>query len=237
MGQDLIRSSELRSVTSDVEKFTAAINTFRLKFNCLPGDCLNATSFSGTDSNGCPVGGGATGTCDGNGDGKIDWAPESFRAWQQLGQAGLIPGVYSGISDEGVTGAHSAIGYNVPASRINGVGYLLEYSYYSGDPNIFWATNPPGSTMANRILVGRQRVQATANNGGFISVNEAMLIDQKLDDGNPATGTVTTLSFSIVNEAIVTSCITIGVSLATTFYNTGSNGNQIFCAIVFSGNY
>ena len=36
-GKDLIRAAELRSVQSDKEKIVTAINTFELKYNCLPG--------------------------------------------------------------------------------------------------------------------------------------------------------------------------------------------------------
>ncbi len=85
-GRDLIRAAELRSVVSDLERFDTAFNTFRGKYDCIPGDCANATTFFGTDSLGCPSGGGPTGTCNGNGDGLIWWSStnEIYRAWQQL---------------------------------------------------------------------------------------------------------------------------------------------------------
>jgi prepilin-type N-terminal cleavage/methylation domain-containing protein len=45
VGRDLIRVAELRADISAVDKFDAAVNTFRVKYNCLPGDCANATQF------------------------------------------------------------------------------------------------------------------------------------------------------------------------------------------------
>ena len=58
-GRDLIRSAELRGDLSAVEKFDTAINTFRLKYNCIPGNCANAQDF-------------LAGANDGDGDGKIE---------------------------------------------------------------------------------------------------------------------------------------------------------------------
>jgi hypothetical protein len=85
------------------------MNVFRLKYNCLPGDCANATDFFGAEP-ACPLGSTRSGTCNGNGDGIIDETIcpidpvtgafqycEPFRFWQQLGLGGLIPGAYTGI--------------------------------------------------------------------------------------------------------------------------------------------
>lgn len=54
-GQSLIRASELRSVTTDIERYRAGIATFRDKYFGLPGDLLNATSFWGKDNTNCPT--------------------------------------------------------------------------------------------------------------------------------------------------------------------------------------
>jgi prepilin-type N-terminal cleavage/methylation domain-containing protein len=92
VGRDLIHAAELRSVLSDVEKFKTAANTFRLKYNCLPGDCTNATDYWGTDPGGCPNTPAntvpKTATCNGNGNGFINngendstYHCEHFRFW------------------------------------------------------------------------------------------------------------------------------------------------------------
>jgi prepilin-type N-terminal cleavage/methylation domain-containing protein len=44
-GRDLIRAAELRSLVSEVERYNSAVNAFKLKYNCLPGDCATATNF------------------------------------------------------------------------------------------------------------------------------------------------------------------------------------------------
>jgi prepilin-type N-terminal cleavage/methylation domain-containing protein len=45
VGKDLIHASEIRATVRQIDALSVAYNTFRLKFDCLPGDCSNATSF------------------------------------------------------------------------------------------------------------------------------------------------------------------------------------------------
>ena len=61
VGRDLIHAAELGRDMHEVDKMNAAVNTFRLKYGCLPGDCANATQF-------------LEGAYDGNGNGVIDTA-------------------------------------------------------------------------------------------------------------------------------------------------------------------
>src|SRR5262249_1408244 len=53
VGQDLIKAAQIRATVSQIEKYDAAVNTFRGKYNGLPGDLSNCASFftGGTD---CP---------------------------------------------------------------------------------------------------------------------------------------------------------------------------------------
>lgn len=52
VGKELIRAADIRANIADIEKLKTTINTFRLKYNCLPGDCLNATDYFSSVSNG-----------------------------------------------------------------------------------------------------------------------------------------------------------------------------------------
>jgi hypothetical protein len=47
VGQDLIRSAGIRKTISELQKFQTAIATFKGKYDCLAGDCPNATIFLG----------------------------------------------------------------------------------------------------------------------------------------------------------------------------------------------
>src|SRR5262245_34434616 len=97
-GSALIRAGELRSVVSDVSKYTAAVNTFKQKYDAFPGDMINATSYWGainatpatcyTTANTGPA------TCDGNGDGHlvptvVNEYHETFHSWKHLANEGL----------------------------------------------------------------------------------------------------------------------------------------------------
>lgn len=59
VGRDLIKAAQIRSQISQLQQVNASVNTFRLKYNCLPGDCRNATGILSNVVNG-------------NGDGSID---------------------------------------------------------------------------------------------------------------------------------------------------------------------
>src|SRR6185312_11880077 len=67
VGQDLIRAAEIRATVGQYEKYNAAINTFRSKYNGIPGDLLeaSATAFGLCPTAGCTTG--AAGLGDGNG--------------------------------------------------------------------------------------------------------------------------------------------------------------------------
>ena len=52
-GQSLIRASELRAVSTEFQRYVAAVNTFRDKYFMLPGDMSNATAFWGEDAAQC----------------------------------------------------------------------------------------------------------------------------------------------------------------------------------------
>src|SRR5688500_16913565 len=72
VGRDLIQAAQLRAIVSDIEKYKMAANAFRLKYDCMAGDCAKATQFFGVAVGGCPDGArSGTQTCDGNGDGRI----------------------------------------------------------------------------------------------------------------------------------------------------------------------
>lgn len=50
IGRDLIKNSENRAFISQLQSYNAAVNTFKIKYNCLPGDCNNATAYGFTNN-------------------------------------------------------------------------------------------------------------------------------------------------------------------------------------------
>ncbi len=180
-GQSLIRASELRSVSTDFNKYQTAIHAFRDKYFGLPGDLRNAFSFWGTLA-GCTnawVKDSAAG-CNGNGDSQIAISGygEEFRAWQHLALAGLIEGSYTGLH----TGAEGVIGTNVPASKIGG-GFSI--GYWNPNNYIGW----PATTSRNYLHIGRFFTSELPISA-ILRPEEAWNLDTKLDDGKPATGRI-----------------------------------------------
>src|SRR5579871_6353801 len=66
VGQDLIKAAQIRAEVTQLERYNTAVNTFRSKYNGVPGDLLSATNFFAS------VTGQASGTAGlGNGDGLV----------------------------------------------------------------------------------------------------------------------------------------------------------------------
>jgi len=191
--QALIRAAGMRALIRDFDRYNTAVIIFRDKYSFLPGDMPNATLFWGNlGSPGCVNNAGTaavgTGTCDGNGDDKLRITTsagntaEEFQFWRQLALAGLIEGEYTGLSG-GLSGYHSIIGTNCPATRIGG-GYTMVYwGPMSGNPIIF------DGNYSHIIQAGTQN---PVGRTGFplVTPEEMWNIDTKMDDGRPAYGKV-----------------------------------------------
>lgn len=210
-GQSLIRAAELRSISTDINRYTAATQSFRDKYFALPGDMTNATKFWGTDSAGCPNGGGATGTCDGNGNGQIggDGASiaqicETQEYWRQLNRAGLIEGNYTPNTAVSCN-ASLTPGRELPRLRIasgavtmTNLGTIVSSGSWPG--NVFF----PGQ-YGNSFIIGLSNSSVNhLTMGALISPEEAWNIDTKMDDGKPAIGNVRIIYPSYYGTACAT---------------------------------
>lgn len=196
-GQSLIRASELRSVNTDITKYTTATFAFKDKYFALPGDMANATAFWG-------IAGGTTGdaddttcqstastdakTCNGNGDGQLQ-TYEPYRYWQQLSNAGLIGGIFSGVGSGGYRCYNS--GSNCPAMRIPAAKVAAIYTGQDTTDGYRLA-----SPYANYFLIGNTRLSSGSSNdgplGAILTTQEMWNIDTKMDDGLPNAGTLRT---------------------------------------------
>ncbi len=163
-GQDLIRASELNSVIAEKNKFQTAINTFKIKYNGLPGDMNNAVSYWSTSANG-------------DGDGAIETNNESYRAWQQLSLSGLISGAYTGTHTTG----GSILDTNTPASALKPGGWAV-FSDTAG-----WSDSPLAAAGINKLHLGVTRTTGIPIDD-ILTPQEANSIDSKIDDGLPTRG-------------------------------------------------
>jgi prepilin-type N-terminal cleavage/methylation domain-containing protein len=192
-GQSLIRSSEIRSVISDKEKNEAAIKAFRTKYESLPGDMPDATSFwnsaGGTGADATCFNAQTTAspaTCNGNGDGKtwfsVSGWDERFAVWKHLANAGLIEGNYSGKTGGAPTSYVQQVGTNVPRATIKNGFFDLVFSPQTNATNFGFAES----------RLDRHLVTLYGDNASYSALKpeEAWNIDTKIDDGSPAYGNV-----------------------------------------------
>lgn len=215
VGKDLIRQAELRSVITDFERYNTAVNAFKAKYNCLPGDCPYATDFFGTQTGGggCPYptvesGTGNPLTCNGNGSGSI-WGSsetgfflqERVRFWQHLAAAGLIRS-YSGVGNtsmgENINVQAFYFGYNAPETKLARTGFVVYHGSTWDLYNVEYFKPLSGSHIM--ILGTTDSCDATscivhgdpvvAGSSGTTPEN-AFMLDRKADDGKPGGGAIT----------------------------------------------
>ncbi len=185
VGAGLVRSSEVGKVVTDLKKYEFSVKAFQLKYDALPGDMTDATSYWGA-ANANPTAcvttaSGTKTTCNGNGDGLIQAGPESYRAWQHLANAGIFSNSYNGVPTAGHTGADGdVVGVNIPETiDKNGINLTSFWSSF------FMAGGGSFNTLTIAVCChpGNQRLEGPA-----LIPTEAYNIDLKIDDGQPDAG-------------------------------------------------
>lgn len=178
VGQDLIKAAEIRATVSQMEKYATAVNTFRGKYNGMPGDLLNATNFGFETRS-------ITGT--GDGDAQIEssastsgtFGGETSCFWDDLSTAGMIAESLNASTSCGAARAVAAasLGSSVPIAKLGRGNYILVGN--SGGIN-YWA------------LTGVLSIQSTGEYSldDLVTGLEAFQIDSKVDDGAPTSGGV-----------------------------------------------
>ena len=234
VGQDLIKNAEVRAQISQIEKYDQAVNTFKAKFNAIPGDMAvsvaNQFGFSvGVACNG------QQGGRDGNGliDGFVGTAiylqtsGENNLFWEDLSSGpsgGLIDGTFpnSGAYPEGcgtslnmnTTPGTSYIGDYFPLAKIGHGNFV--YVFEAGGYNWY------SISALTSVAIGGGVFTSSTN----IPVIQAYNIDKKVDDGLPTTGAVQTQYITGSNTVLSVSP-NATTDTATTCYNTISNAYSV----------
>lgn len=201
-GQSLIRQAQLNSIITDMQNYQTAYNAFIQRYSSVPGDMVNPDAYWPAGSGGCAI---TAGNCNGNGDGLIQFNAgvndESYAAWRQLSLAGIIIAGTSAMPDawDGV----EVVGETVPASKISGAGWIL-----TGGANIIGGTkfghgagtyqpDVPSQWfdgVTNAVYLGKPS-STSGLAGAAINSKDAFNIDQKIDDGDFASGTQGNIPF------------------------------------------
>lgn len=191
VGRDLISAATVRAQISQIEKYNAAVNTFRGKYGYLPGDIPNpvAAQYGFTmrgsnpgegDGNGIMEGIYGTG---GTNYGYVETTGENAMFWVDLSAANLLDGSFSTASPTTtqaspliLTGA--SLNLYLPPAKLGGGNYIY-----------VWSQN-------NTNYYGMGGITQLFNYGALytsrsVTVQQAYNIDVKMDDGMPQSGRVT----------------------------------------------
>jgi prepilin-type N-terminal cleavage/methylation domain-containing protein len=200
VGQDLINAAEIRATISQIEKYRTAVNAFRIKYNCLPGDCANAANYGFAARGSYPGEGDGDGVIEGiTADaasmniGKRIFGGETAIFWEDLSQAGLIDGYFNtGIATSPPASVTTPqVASYFPRAKIGRGNYVYVYSggwigWFGG-----WGFTDGLNYFA---LSGIQQSKAgtfgIASGLASLKVIEASNIDGKMDDGFPQSGKV-----------------------------------------------
>jgi prepilin-type N-terminal cleavage/methylation domain-containing protein len=234
VGRDLIQAAAVRSQVGQIEKYNSAVNTFRAKYNAVPGDMLASIAAnygllqlnSGTplagdgDGNGVIESGGPSNqTCTGSSFNANQFCGEFPTFWRHLSDAKLVDGQFGTTGPSAINPANcmapgiiTNISQSIPAAKI---GRGLSISIISGAGTNYYLLYPVSMIDGTGMYYMNQKTGLTPI--------EAQNIDAKMDDGQPETGLVLAASLneptSPGNGGVVSQAERIGLyppSAATT---------------------
>ena len=169
VGQSLVESAKINVFVRQIQQYDIAVNGFKTKYKCFPGDCVAISQGNGN---------GLIQTAAGNAAGFVQ---EIAKFWESLSSMNMIPEKYT-----------SVLAYTSPSSyRRGGHGpkVALGYNttiYVAGVANP-WSTFP-NSNLYHIIQPGRTWYDT--NGYTSLGIMDVIAIEGKMDDGHPATGNI-----------------------------------------------
>lgn len=196
VGQDMIKSAQLKSTASRINEFSTALNTFTLKYNAIPGDIPNATAYqlhldgAGTNVS-CAIGG--IFTFNGRGTGILggykDWLGPSYSGelanfYVHLSNAGLIKdGIVAANASSVMCQDPVVAGVNYPAVDIGGGIITISDTATRTLYHVLGGMGQTHSTDLGHSWAGNRF-------SDYLYPADAERIDRKMDDGEPLAGAV-----------------------------------------------
>lgn len=196
VGRDLIHAAEIRATIKQLEDFNTAVNAFKTKYNCLPGDCAASTFGLGTTIDD----GDAKGTIGPCLIGCFDQAiyandiHEYINFWYHLGMAGLLSSSFQSFdaletADPSLSNAIAGVATPAPKIKalISGYGWMVK-------AGMTLHTSP--AVLDEHILSSHTLLLGSSVLGFDMASDfryayhpsDSEAIDRKIDDGWPLTG-------------------------------------------------
>ncbi len=176
-GQDLVSLASRNKLLRDINELRLAHNIFLLKYNCRPGDCINASAFIDPS------------LPNGNGDGSIIISAglvEGYLAFYHLSSSGLANYAPLANSDcydpaSGTTRVYDETLFNDCNFQISARNTGINLFNFNGIS--------PISYLGNIVCINGD-VDCYYKKGSSFTAEDFWLIDIKVDDGMPWTGTM-----------------------------------------------
>lgn len=227
VGRALIRATELRNVAVEYQQYQTTVNAFNTRYRGLPGDLDRATKIWGEApecddwSNG-PVSADRS-TCNGDGSYTMVFTypdsttsdKESLLFWQHLSLSGMMEGKL-----DAYWGPELISGRSVPPSSLKSALWRVVH-HTADDAGVF-----PAQRNKNLYRL------VTAEGNAVMTTSEAFDVDEKIDDGNPGTGSVTIYPGDMADEE----CTVTSGGNPTSASDTGiryGQSNDTVCSPLF----
>lgn len=176
VGQSLIESAKINKVVKEFQQYEIGVAQFKTKYKYLPGDHPRGHGFNSLCTNV---------TCNGNGDGKIyrQVLPannlETRNVWYHIQGAGFLNLKLPFTTTGNQVNSTWIAGNNAPESSYDD-GIRIDFGTLHSSLGLWLNSAASASDKLAIYLSGSL--------GGFMRPANAMAIDQKLDDGRPASG-------------------------------------------------
>ena len=244
----------MRATVTQIERYNSAVNTFRNKYNALPGD-LNQQTAS---QFGFASRGNAAGEGDGNGviegiNAPFGQGGETTMFWVDLTTANglnvnMVEGAFSTATATSAAPPASPAELWLPPAKLGNGNYIYVYSGgYQGHNGIGKGDGLNYFGLSAFVSFGQGECYEAGclwTNPG-LTVAQAAAIDSKIDDGFPTTGNVTASylnsnnymwSYSTYNNQLPpSSAYLISGSTATCYDNGHVTGTQHYSMEIANG--
>ena len=152
-GQSLVRQAKLRSIITDYQKISTAMNAFKLEYNHLPGDIPNADSYWSGETNG-------------DGDGYTEYGTEWRHVFRHLGLSEILPGSY-GVSE----GYVDSFGNYISPGVANNIYQRYNYNMLNFEGDALYGNPQPGFLTAKEAFsIDNKLDDGNPTRGFFISL-------------------------------------------------------------------
>jgi prepilin-type N-terminal cleavage/methylation domain-containing protein len=225
VGRELIHAAQVRQQVTAIEQYNTAVNTFKGKYNCLPGDCAQAEGFGLGIAGNPGANGNGNGALEVGPAGTVFNSPEAVNFWYHLRGANLINGNVPGYSNfdsrpglatpplklpakssttffANPRGGIAILPLNLDDATFGTVNLEPLFNINSREKTVWWLSTVYGYGVGYP--------------GVFIP-SDAYALDSKIDDGLPRAGSMRSIAYDIGNwhtlgESMTPNCIDFTVT-------------------------